>query len=191
VLFLYVYNGDERELPVRTIVIVLALFWAEIVIAALGLVISFTLPHLESISALVSSYREIRPRWHVLTAGSYGLRYLIAAMLIGPITMLMGASLTFLMRCLVRGRTGIAGSRAGLLFGINTAGAALGCLFADVAWIPRCGVWSTQIAAVLGISPLAVRSRLHRARARVQERLGRPADGPASVPSALEPENAR
>jgi hypothetical protein len=33
VLFLYVYNGDERELPVRTIVIVLALFWAEIVIA--------------------------------------------------------------------------------------------------------------------------------------------------------------
>ncbi|HET8945840.1 MAG TPA: hypothetical protein VFQ07_02560, partial [Candidatus Polarisedimenticolia bacterium] len=122
---------------------------AEIVIAALGLVISFTLPHLESISALVSSYREIRPRWHVLTAGSYGLRYLIAAVLIGPITMLMGASLTFLMRCLVRRTTGIAGSRAGLLFGINTAGAALGCLFADVAWIPRCGVWSTQIAAVL------------------------------------------
>jgi RNA polymerase sigma-70 factor (ECF subfamily) len=53
------------------------------------------------------------------------------------------------------------------------------------------GLSPTQIAAVLGISPLAVRSRLHRARARVQERLGRPADGPASVPSALEPENAR
>jgi len=121
---------------------------AELLIGILGLLISFTLPHLESISAWASSYRVIRPRWHVLTAGSYGLRYLIAAMLIGPITILMGCSLTFLMRSLVR-RVRIAGSRAGLLFGMNTAGAALGCLFADVVWIPLCGVWSTQIAAVL------------------------------------------
>jgi predicted membrane-bound spermidine synthase len=122
---------------------------AEILIALLGLAISFTLPHLESISAWVSAYRETRPRWHVLTAGSYGLRYLIAAALIGPITILMGASLTFLMRCLVRNHMRVAGVRAGLLFGLNTAGAALGCLFADIAWIPQCGVWSTQIAAVL------------------------------------------
>jgi predicted membrane-bound spermidine synthase len=122
---------------------------AELLIALLGLLVSLTLPHLESISAWASSYRVIRPRWHVLTAGSYGLRYLIAALLIGPITILMGCSLTFLMRCLVRRKVGIAGSRAGMLFGTNTAGAALGCLFADVAWIPRCGVWSTQIAAVL------------------------------------------
>ena len=35
VLFLYVYNSDERELPARAIVIVLALFWAEIIIAGL------------------------------------------------------------------------------------------------------------------------------------------------------------
>jgi spermidine synthase len=122
---------------------------AEILIALLGLAISFTLPHLESISAWVSAYRETRPRWHVLTDGSYGLRYLIAAALIGPITILMGASLTFLMRCLVRNRMRVAGVRAGLLFGLNTAGAALGCLFADIVWIPQCGVWSTQIAAVL------------------------------------------
>jgi hypothetical protein len=35
VLFLYVYNSDGRDLPARAIVIVLALFWAEIVIAGL------------------------------------------------------------------------------------------------------------------------------------------------------------
>jgi len=53
------------------------------------------------------------------------------------------------------------------------------------------GLSPTQIAEVLAISPLAVRSRLHRARARVQEQLRRHAGGPAPVPSALEPENAR
>ena len=53
------------------------------------------------------------------------------------------------------------------------------------------GLSPTQIAEVLAISPLAVRSRLHRARARVQEQLRPHADGPAPVPSALEPENAR
>jgi hypothetical protein len=36
VLFLYVYNSDQRELPARAIVIVLALFWAEIVVAGLA-----------------------------------------------------------------------------------------------------------------------------------------------------------
>jgi hypothetical protein len=36
VLFLYVYNSDRHELPIRSIVIVLTLFWAEIVIAGLA-----------------------------------------------------------------------------------------------------------------------------------------------------------
>jgi RNA polymerase sigma-70 factor (ECF subfamily) len=51
----------------------------------------------------------------------------------------------------------------------------------------------TEIAEVLGISPLAARSRLHRARRRVEAQLRGPADdsAAASVPPALEPENAR
>ncbi|MDX6657763.1 MAG: hypothetical protein QOH62_2556 [Solirubrobacteraceae bacterium] len=48
-----------------------------------------------------------------------------------------------------------------------------------------------EIAEVLAISPIAVRSRLHRARQRVQAQLGSPAAGTASVPPALEPEKAR
>jgi RNA polymerase sigma-70 factor, ECF subfamily len=46
-----------------------------------------------------------------------------------------------------------------------------------------------EIASVLAISPLAVRSRLHRARRRVQDQLRRPEI--ASVPPALEPQTAR
>lgn len=46
-----------------------------------------------------------------------------------------------------------------------------------------------EIARVLAISPLAVRSRLHRARRRVLDQLHRP--DTASVPPALEPEKAR
>lgn len=49
------------------------------------------------------------------------------------------------------------------------------------------GLSPTQIAAVLEISPIAVRSRLHRARGRVQQQLERP----PSLSPALEPENAR
>jgi RNA polymerase sigma-70 factor (ECF subfamily) len=48
-----------------------------------------------------------------------------------------------------------------------------------------------EIAEVLAISPLAVRSRLHRARRRVHAQLSTPANGTASVPPALEPEKAR
>jgi RNA polymerase sigma-70 factor (ECF subfamily) len=48
-----------------------------------------------------------------------------------------------------------------------------------------------EIAQVLAITPLAVRSRLHRARRRVQDQLAGPAAGAPSVPPALEPEKAR
>jgi RNA polymerase sigma-70 factor (ECF subfamily) len=47
-----------------------------------------------------------------------------------------------------------------------------------------------EIAEVLAISPLAVRSRLHRARRRVQAQLRSPAADTTCVP-ALEPEKAR
>jgi RNA polymerase sigma-70 factor, ECF subfamily len=48
-----------------------------------------------------------------------------------------------------------------------------------------------EIAEVLAISPLAVRSRLHRARRRVRDQLRSPAADAPSVPPALEPEKAR
>jgi RNA polymerase sigma-70 factor (ECF subfamily) len=46
-----------------------------------------------------------------------------------------------------------------------------------------------EVAGVLAISPLAVRSRLHRARRRVRDQLRRPETAP--VPPTLEPEKAR
>jgi RNA polymerase sigma-70 factor, ECF subfamily len=47
-----------------------------------------------------------------------------------------------------------------------------------------------EIAEVLAISPLAVRSRLHRARRRVQAQLSSPAADAPPAPPALEPEKA-
>ena len=39
--------------------------------------------------------------------------------------------------------------RIALLYGINTAGAALGCALTDFALVPAWGLWSTQLVAVL------------------------------------------
>ncbi len=135
-------RGDSRH-ALRLYVV------AEISIALLGLTIALALPHLDGVSAWASAYGANVTGWHELTAASYGLRYAIAVLLLGPITLLMGCSLTFLVRALVRTDTRIAGWRIGLLYGANTAGAASGCLLVDTFWIPTFGVSSTQVTAAL------------------------------------------
>src|SRR5262245_2938490 len=99
---------------------------AEAGIALLGMAIAFILPRLEAISAAVSTYRVSGSGWQVPSPGSYLLRYAIAVLLLGPITLLMGSSLTFLVRAVVQGDLSRAGLRVGLLYGFNTLGAALG-----------------------------------------------------------------
>ena len=78
--------------------------------------------------------------WLGLTLGSYLLRYFVAIGLLAPVTLLMGGTLTLLIRFLVGTEVSRAGWRAGLLYGTNTAGAACACLLVDVLWIPRLGI---------------------------------------------------
>ena len=139
------YRRDRRN-GVRLYVI------AEIGIAVFGTVIAFILPHLEGLSARMSHYEASASGWYVLSTGSYVVRYFVATGLLGPVAVLMGSSLTFLARAVVNADLSIAGWRIGLLYGINTAGAAIGSLLVDQAWIPVLGIQSTQsLAAALNV----------------------------------------
>ena len=71
----------------------------------------------------------------------------IALVLLTPITLLMGGTLTLLIRHLVRSgadlsRSGadLSGPRIGLLYGVNTLGAAIGCFLTDFALVPAFGL---------------------------------------------------
>ncbi|MBW2458653.1 MAG: hypothetical protein JRI68_29415, partial [Deltaproteobacteria bacterium] len=57
-------------------------------------------------------------------------------------------TLTLLIRFMVGSDLAAAGWRVGLLYGINTAGAALGALLTDFHLVPAQGVYATQLVAV-------------------------------------------
>lgn len=116
-------------------------------IAALALWIAWVLPRLQDVSSAFSSYRAGAAGFYDLTVASHLIRYGVAAGLILPATLLMGATLTLLLRFVVGTEIDRTGWRVGLLYGLNTAGAACGCLLVDVVWIPRLGIGSTQILA--------------------------------------------
>ena len=122
---------------------------SEVLIAALGLGIAFFLVHLEGISSTITSYRTGEHGWHYLTFSSYLVRYVIAIFTIFPITFLMGGTLTLLIRYLVRANLSSAGWHIGLLYGLNTAGAALGCILVDFYAVPNFGLFQAQVMAVL------------------------------------------
>ena len=123
--------------------------YVELIIALMGLGISALLPHLGQLSALASSYSRDAAGWHVLSTPSYLVRGAIAVLLLTPITLLMGGTLTLLIRHLVRRDLEIGGWRIALLYSVNTAGAALGCFLTDFALVPLAGLRAAQMIAVL------------------------------------------
>jgi spermidine synthase len=123
--------------------------YVELVIAAIGLAIAAALPHLGTLSALMSSYAREASGWYALSPGSYLARAAIAVLLLTPITLLMGGTLTLLIRHLVRADLETGSRRIALLYGVNTAGAALGCALTDFALVPAWGLWRTQLVAIV------------------------------------------
>ena len=120
----------------------------ELLIGLMGLGISALLPHLGPLSALVSSYSSDAGGWYVLSTTSHLVRGGIAILLLTPITMLMGGTLTLLIRHLVRSDLEIGRWRIALLYGVNTAGAALGCFLTDFWLVPAAGLQAAQAVAV-------------------------------------------
>ena len=121
----------------------------ELVIAAMGLAIAAALPHLGEISALISSYTRDPAGWYGLSTTSYVARAAVAVILLTPITLLMGGTLTLLIRHLVRHDLAVGGWRIAVLYAVNTAGAALGALLTDFTLVPAYGLWGTQVVAVV------------------------------------------
>jgi spermidine synthase len=120
----------------------------ELAIAALGAVIALVLPHLDRLSVLVTWYQVDANGWHVLTPASYAARVAIALTLLMPITLLMGGTLTLLIRYLVRTEVEAETRRIAVLYAVNTAGAAAGCCLTDFALVPAWGLLNTQLLAV-------------------------------------------
>ena len=85
----------------------------EFLIAGLGLAISLTLPHFHALGALSSSYVVDSAGWFVLSPLSYAAQGAIALGVLGPITLLMGGTLTLLVRHRVRADVERAGANAG------------------------------------------------------------------------------
>lgn len=137
---------------------------AEIGIGLWALGLAFGMPVLAGVVADFSSYAPGPDGWYELTLVTRAGRYLLAAALLAPATLLMGATLTLLIRFLVSHDLGLVGWRVGLLFGINTAGAAVGAFLTDFALVPALGILGTQEVAVAlnvaaGLGALALRTR--------------------------------
>jgi spermidine synthase len=120
----------------------------EALIAGCGLLVSLLLPRLAATVARLSWYETDAVGWHGLTIGSYLSRAVIAVLLLAPMTVLMGGTLTVLVRARVRTDLRASGWRIALLYGTNTLGAATGALLTDFALVPRLGLLLTQFVAV-------------------------------------------
>jgi spermidine synthase len=130
------------ELPLR------AYGYFELTIAAMGAVIAGLLPTLDRLSVLVTAYQQDANGWYVITTGSYAARTAIALVLLTPITLLMGGTLTLLIRYLVRADVEAQMRRIAVLYAVNTAGAAVGCFLTDFTLVPAWGLFATQLLAV-------------------------------------------
>jgi spermidine synthase len=155
---------------------------SELGIAAFGLALALLLPHLAGLSASVSSYAKGAHGWYEPSTGTLAFRYAAAVLLLAPPTFLMGGTLTLLIRYLVARDLRSAGVRIGLLYGMNTAGAALGALFTDFLLVPRLGLFRTQLVAVglnaaAGLGALVLASRQAQRTATSVEESARAAGG--------------
>ncbi|MCA9488387.1 MAG: fused MFS/spermidine synthase [Myxococcales bacterium] len=74
---------------------------------------------------------------------------LLAAILLLPPTVAMGATLPLLSRVVVD-RVGTAAERVGFLYATNTAGAVAGTALAGLVLLPTVGLWATTVVTALG-----------------------------------------
>ena len=119
----------------------------ELTIGILALGVSLLVPRLGEMSALFSSYVQGSDGWYVLSTSSYLVRAALVVALLTPITLLMGGTLTLLIRHVVRHDIVVSGWRIALLYAANTSGAAVGCFLTDFALVPAFGLQRTQIVA--------------------------------------------
>lgn len=121
---------------------------SELSIAGLALLAALVLPRLAPSFNQWAEYVVGPDGWRRLSTSAALGRYLIGTVLLLPITFLMGGTLTLLIRHRVRELGAHAGREIAALYGINTLGAALGCLLTDLWLVPNVGLFGTQLVAV-------------------------------------------
>ncbi|MBT9555356.1 MAG: hypothetical protein IV100_04960 [Myxococcales bacterium] len=145
-------DGRVGERPRTPSELVRAYAYLEAGIGLFGLLIAVILPMLEPLSAWITSYTPDVAGRLVPTVGTQLARFAIATLLLMPMTVMMGGTLTVLARAVVRGQVERAGSRIGLLYGVNTLGAAVGAFSVDLSLVPGLGLFAAQaIAAALNL----------------------------------------
>ena len=123
--------------------------YAELLIAATAFAVSLLLPSLGPLTARYSSYVVDGRGWFVLSPVSYLARCAIAVVLLAPVTLVMGATLTLLVRHLIHRDVETEGSwKIAWLYGVNTLGAAIGAFLTDYYLARFAGLRSTQLVAV-------------------------------------------
>jgi spermidine synthase len=150
---------------------------AELGAAAFALGIAHLLPRLGGLSARFSSYAAGANGWFEPSAASRALAYATATALMLPPTLLMGATLTLLVRWVMARQVHDAGWRVGVLYGVNTAGAAAGAAATDLLLVPALGLLATQRVAAAAQAAVALAAFALAARA-----------GAAPAEQAREPE---
>jgi predicted membrane-bound spermidine synthase len=135
----------------------------ELLIAGFGVAVSIALPYLGDIVARLSWYQADVVGWHSLTFASYLCRAVATVVLLGPMTVLMGGTLTVLVRAVVRSDLRSSGWRVALLYSVNTIGAGTGALLTDFVLVPITGLMATQFVAV-GLNLVAAAGALWLAR---------------------------
>jgi spermidine synthase len=128
------------------------------------------LPGLDGLAAASLHYVAGPDGLLVPSASARWVAAACGAALILPPTLLMGGTLTLLGRHVVAHEVGRAGSRVGLLYALNTLGAAGGALLTDALLVPAVGIARTQglavaLNALAGLAALALARRAAAARA--------------------------
>lgn len=150
----------------------------ELAIGVLAGLVALGLPRLEGLSAAISSYEPGAHGWMEISTKTTVLRGLVATVLLTPITLLMGATLTLLVRHVVGAEVERAGSRIGMLYAVNTAGAALGCVLTDFVLVPAGGLLAGQaVAVLLNFVAALLAMRLARGQAPAAETIAPSIDG--------------
>src|SRR5437879_3280430 len=136
----------DRRYIVRPYAAVRAFGYAELAIGAMGFALLLGLGRLDDLPA---GYTPNAAGWFVPSWASHAAQYALTILLLGPVTALMGGTLTLLIRHLLQHDVTAAGWKIGALYGMNTAGAAIGCFLTDYAMIPHLGLRLTEALAVL------------------------------------------
>lgn len=106
-------------------------------------------PWTEQLVPYLCSYQVGEAGWHFLTPLSAVLRTAVTGALILPATFLMGGTFPLVICVLRKYTLRPLGGSTGVLYGVNTFGAAAACFAADFLLIPQIGLAATQAVAVV------------------------------------------